>query len=221
MPAATIADVKALTPEIVRPIYKQNYWDVIRGASLPSGLDLVVYDLAINSGPSRAVKVLQGLVGVSADGTMGDQTIAALAGRDVPELVARYCDARLKFLRSLGTWRTFGKGWASRVASVRKVGLSWCEATPEMPIVVAKEDPVPVAPGKARDEDQSVVKAPEVQAGGATTIGTMGAAVAEAAEKLTPYSDVSQVIKFICLGLVVIGVGASLYLAFRKVRSAD
>jgi lysozyme family protein len=33
---ASVADVKALTREKVKPIYKQNFWDVIKGDDLPA-----------------------------------------------------------------------------------------------------------------------------------------------------------------------------------------
>ena len=55
-------DMKELTQEDVEPIYKKNYWDKCRCDDLPEGLDLCVFDFAVNAGPGRAAKYLQTLV---------------------------------------------------------------------------------------------------------------------------------------------------------------
>ena len=47
-------DMKDLTEEDVGPIYKKNYWDRCKCDHLPSGLDLAVFDWAVNSGTGRA-----------------------------------------------------------------------------------------------------------------------------------------------------------------------
>ena len=59
--------MRALTPADVAPLYKRKYWDKVQGDELPSGIDYVVFDAAINSGPGRAVKLLQACVGVEVD----------------------------------------------------------------------------------------------------------------------------------------------------------
>ena len=73
------ADMRALTPESVAPLYKRKYWDRVSGDDLPSGLDYAVFDAAINSGAGRAAKWLQEVVGVTADGSIGSGTLAAVA----------------------------------------------------------------------------------------------------------------------------------------------
>ena len=47
----------------VRDIFKRQYWDAVKADELPAGVDYAVFDFAINSGPSRAVKELQRIVG--------------------------------------------------------------------------------------------------------------------------------------------------------------
>ena len=121
---ATKAEVKALTKTTVAPIYRANYWDKIGGDDLPSGLDAAVFDFAVNSGPGRAAKLLQRLVGVPQDGQIGPVTLAAVAkAPNVAGLINAYCDARMAFLRGLGTFDTFGRGWTRRVDGVRKKSL--------------------------------------------------------------------------------------------------
>jgi lysozyme family protein len=111
--------MRGLTPEIVGPMYKAKYWDKIRGDDLPAGVDYCVFDAAVNSGPGRAVKWLQGCVGVDQDGGIGPKTLAAVAAFDPKELVEDYAKRRLSFLMDLKTWPTFGKGWGRRVAEVQ------------------------------------------------------------------------------------------------------
>jgi lysozyme family protein len=111
--------MRGLTPEIVGPMYKVKYWDKIKGDELPTGVDYCVFDAAVNSGPGRAAKWLQGCVGVEQDGGIGPKTLAAVAAFDPKELVEDYAKRRLSFLMDLKTWDTFGKGWGRRVAEVQ------------------------------------------------------------------------------------------------------
>lgn len=110
--------MRALTPEDVAPLYKKKYWDAVRGDELPDGVDYIVFDTAINSGPGRAIKFLQGCVGTDMDGALGPKTMAAVRAADPKQLVEDYAKRRLSFLQDLPTWGTFGKGWSRRVAEV-------------------------------------------------------------------------------------------------------
>ena len=100
-------------------IYREQYWDVVRGDDLPSGVDAAVYDFAVNSGPARAARYLQRIAGVTQDGVIGLQTLDAVARLDPVVVVERLCDDRMAFLRGLRTWSTFGKGWSRRVVGDR------------------------------------------------------------------------------------------------------
>ena len=115
---ATEADMRALTPQAVQPIYKARYWDAVRGDDLPHGLDYCLFDCAVNSGPKRAVKLLQYVLHLKVDGVIGKNTMAAIMAADPVELIEDYNQRRLDFLKSLPTWETFGKGWGKRVSEV-------------------------------------------------------------------------------------------------------
>jgi len=112
------AEMRALTPKLIGPMYKQLYWDKIKGDDLPAGLDYVVFDAAVNSGPSRAAKWLQSAAGAVPDGIVGPATLRAVNGHIVADLIATYQATRLAFLKNLATWDTFGRGWGRRVAEV-------------------------------------------------------------------------------------------------------
>ena len=110
--------MRALTPAVVAPMYKKKYWDTVAADSLPSGVDLAVFDFSVNSGPGRAAKMLQRVLGVTEDGAIGPVTLAKATSVDSSKLIADYNIVRLAFLQALSTWDTFGKGWSNRVAAV-------------------------------------------------------------------------------------------------------
>lgn len=122
-PNGTVADLKRLTVEQATIVFKRQYWDKVSADLLPVGVDYAVADYAVNSGPARAARHLQEVVGATQDGKVGPQTIAAVKAMDPQEVVNRLCDRRMAFLRGLRTWGTFGKGWSRRVASVRRMAV--------------------------------------------------------------------------------------------------
>lgn len=131
----TADDVKKLTRAEAGRIYKANYWDKIKGDDLPDGLDFAVFDYAINSGPDRAAKLLQDLVGTAQDGQIGPLTLAAVKTRPIGVLINNYFDHRLAYLKRLNTWPTFGKGWTSRIAAGRKEALRMAQGAPPAPTI--------------------------------------------------------------------------------------
>jgi len=116
-----IKDVKTINDTEVELIYRQNYWNPIKGDELPSGIDFALFDYAVNSGVSRAVKHLQEILKLNPDGILGPLTLKAIKdyyfskGDNLPILLS---NRRMRFLQGLKTWPTFGKGWYNRVASV-------------------------------------------------------------------------------------------------------
>jgi len=123
--AVTKDDIAALTPENVEPLYRSKYWDAINGDNLPVGVDYAVFDFAINSGPSRAAKTLQTVLGVTpVDGQIGPATLAACETANPRDVATAVCEARLAFLQSLPVYATFGKGWSRRVSEVEQTAFN-------------------------------------------------------------------------------------------------
>lgn len=118
-------EMRALTPTMVKPLYKRKYWDAVRADDLVAGVDYCVFDVAVNSGPGRAIKLLQSCVGATPDGGFGSITMALTkkAEQDPARLIELYCAKRLEFLQSLRTFETFGKGWSRRVQEVKDKAL--------------------------------------------------------------------------------------------------
>jgi lysozyme family protein len=130
-PDATAADVRAMTVDEAKAIYRRRYWDAQRCDELPAGVDYAVFDYGVNSGIGRSGKVLRRVLGLSdSSSRVTDQVIAAARAADSRSVIAAICDERLRFLRSLKTWNVFGKGWSRRVAEVRAAALAMTDIPP-------------------------------------------------------------------------------------------
>lgn len=129
--AVTKADVRALTKDEAREIYRKNYWNKVSGDLLPDGVDAVTMDSAVNSGVGRGAYWLQRAVGAKVDRKIGAETLKMTEAATDTVTINRMCDDRMNFLRSLGTWPTFGKGWSRRVTELRAVALQMARNAPE------------------------------------------------------------------------------------------
>jgi lysozyme family protein len=112
-------DIKNMTEERAREIYRSDFWNPIQGDNLPAGVDLCTFDGSVNSGRSRGVAWLQRAVGVEDDGIVGALTIEAANAADDHATIDGMCDERMHFLRGLETWPLYGTGWTNRVEDVR------------------------------------------------------------------------------------------------------
>lgn len=121
---ATVADVRGLTVAAVTPIYRARYWRAVSGDDLPAGVDLAVFDPAVNMGVGRAARFLQAVVWAERDGDIGPRTLAAVRSQPAADVINSLCDRRLTFYRGLPTFETFGRGWTTRVADCRAAALA-------------------------------------------------------------------------------------------------
>ncbi|MDB5507314.1 MAG: hypothetical protein JWR75_1952 [Devosia sp.] len=131
-----VAEVKALRRAEAAAIYAADYWKPVHAGELPPGIDLAVFDFAVNSGPARAAKTLQGVLGVTADGRIGPATLAAVKARVALYGAAGLIDAlsgrRLQFLTRLATFATFGRGWTRRVEAIRVAARAAAGSSPDV-----------------------------------------------------------------------------------------
>jgi len=130
------ADVREIEETEVQQIYESGYWFPPRCDLLARTLDLVQFDTAVNMGPGRAVRFLQGAIGAAIDGDFGPATQRAVTGCDVAAAVVQYCDARERYYRELAARKpelgVFLKGWLNRLNALRhEVGLPGFEAVPD------------------------------------------------------------------------------------------
>ncbi|WP_424981786.1 glycoside hydrolase family 108 protein [Maritalea sp. S77] len=133
-PAARLpkSAVRRLRKSEAAQIYHQYYWSPIWATKLPAGIAFCLFDFAVNSGPSRALKTLQSIVQAPQDGRMGPVTMAAtttfINTRTEVDLIKQLSAARLRFLKRLRHYPIFARGWRRRVAETeiraRKIARS-------------------------------------------------------------------------------------------------
>ena len=124
-------EMKDLTKEDVEPIYKKNYWDRVKGDDLPEGLDLCIFDFAVNAGPGRAAKFIQRLVKTTVDGGIGPNTLKCINDHvehyGVSTTIDQYQSERQNYYESLSNFETFGRGWTRRVNEVTEEAKKWIQ----------------------------------------------------------------------------------------------
>jgi lysozyme family protein len=125
----TADDVRAMQQAEAIAIYEAVYAPAILFDDLPSGVDLICYDSAINMGRFHTVQFLQRAMGIADDGALGPATLEAvgtiLAVMSVPVLIAGIRVQRETFYRGLSTFSTFGAGWLNRLGAVENTAINW------------------------------------------------------------------------------------------------
>lgn len=94
---ATKSELRAISSDVLAEVYSKLYWSPIGGDSLPAGVDMMLFDDAVNSGDGRA-------------------HVWALATANLPPFARIYKldSLRRSFWRKLASFVTFGKGWFAR-----------------------------------------------------------------------------------------------------------
>ena len=110
-------DIRSLTLERAKAIYRRDFWNAVRGEELPAVLKFAMFDAAVNSGPKQAIKWLQQSVRVEVDGLFGPKTMVGVRIVNPDRTAARIAGYRLMFMTELGAWTSYGRGWARRIAA--------------------------------------------------------------------------------------------------------
>lgn len=203
------SDVRNLSKSEATAIYKAQYWDKVAGDELPAGLDYAMFDFGVNSGPSRAVKFLQRILGVSVDGVIGVMTLEAVGKFPVQQLIRRLCSDRLAWLRRLKTWDAFGRGWSRRIHHVQDTALAFVKDNPAPePVIV---DPTP------RDEPANTEKRVTETLKDPATWGPLTGLIGGLGSILSG----SGPVQWALAAIMVLGFGVGIYLLIRKIQKDD
>lgn len=108
-------DIASLTIDQAKALYLRDFWNPL-GQAHPA-IKFQVFDFAVNSGMTTAIRKLQAAIGVADDGHWGPISEGTLAQLDVAVVLMKFAAERLDFMRKLTTWATFGSGWAGRIAT--------------------------------------------------------------------------------------------------------
>lgn len=118
-----LLDIKNLTKAMAIKIYLNDFWLKYRIAAYPDSIRLHMLDVSVNSGNSRAVKILQRAAGITSDGVAGPQTMKAAASVDVWEYANERNDFYIIYADQNPTKRKYLKGWIRRVLNVTQSSL--------------------------------------------------------------------------------------------------
>jgi lysozyme family protein len=129
-------DIRKLTLQDAKAIYRRDYWDSLGLDGFPETLAMAMFDTAVNSGIGRSVKLLQQILNqhgsspqLAVDGDLGSKTLQAYnvwedSGSDVKDLVFSFLMARIEFLKNIcakdRTQIKFIIGWINRVIDLHK-----------------------------------------------------------------------------------------------------
>lgn len=111
-------DIKNLTLDQAKAIYLKDFWNRLKCDEMPDIVRYPLFDAAVNSGVSQAVKWLQEAVNSKPDGIIGPNTLLAVKFQDSQVVTRKMIGKRLTFMTRLNTWPTFGRGWAARIANI-------------------------------------------------------------------------------------------------------
>lgn len=100
------------------------FWNAIKGDDLPAGVDQVVFDMAMVSGPGRAARLLQRALGVEQDGWIGPLTLNAATLAYPRALIGRLTLQDEAFFGSLSTFTYFGRGWDRRALDCMNAAMA-------------------------------------------------------------------------------------------------
>lgn len=111
-------DIKNISLDQAKEIYRQDYWNKVSGDLLPKGLSLLVFDAAVNHGIETAAIILQRVVMAKPDGVIGPVTLEAMQGMNIYALIQAYALERHRYYISSKNWEVFGRGWSKRLLTV-------------------------------------------------------------------------------------------------------
>lgn len=115
-------DIKKLTRDEAKEIYRRDFWGKINGDKLYDGVAFQVLDFAVNSGIETAVRALQRAIGAADDGHWGPASQAAADKMSEADQIMRLNAERLDFMTRLTNWKFYGAGWARRIAGNLRYG---------------------------------------------------------------------------------------------------
>lgn len=115
-------DIKGLSREQARQIYKLDFWDRINADKLYDGVAYQLFDFALHSGIEVAVRYLQRALDVADDGHWGPVSQAAANATSESDMIMGLNAERLDFMTRLGNWPNASKGWARRIAANLRYG---------------------------------------------------------------------------------------------------
>jgi lysozyme family protein len=122
--AVTAQEMKDLTVDKVKPLYQQRYWNAVKAFAMPSGVDLCLFDSAVNQGPSTAIMTLQKVLGTFVDAHIGPATMELVSMNSPSSIIHDFCEERRKRYTQTKNFNIYGKGWLRRLDACQTTALA-------------------------------------------------------------------------------------------------
>jgi lysozyme family protein len=113
-------DIRSLTEQQAREIYKRDYWDRIGGDAIKSqAIAENIFDTAVNMGPRTASRLVQVTLDITpADGVIGNSSILVINKQQEEIFISHFTLAKIaryaKICMSDKTQSKFLLGWINR-----------------------------------------------------------------------------------------------------------
>jgi lysozyme family protein len=115
--------VRGISQVEIEEVYKVGYWFPSGASSSSAVLAPVLFDFAVNSGVTQALKTCQSVLGLTCDGVLGPKTVDRLSRATLLD-AQRLLDARQAFFdricQKIPARKVFLAGWTNRVNLLRK-----------------------------------------------------------------------------------------------------
>lgn len=118
-------DIENLTLDQAKDIYLGDYWLRVNADALPSGLDYLAFDMAVNHGVKKSAMLIQEAVGAVPDGAIGPRTLERIAKTDLPSILREVAARRMVFYAGIKTFKDYGLGWSRRTMDSLATALGW------------------------------------------------------------------------------------------------
>lgn len=120
LPKPTLGDLRNISDGEFASILKEMYWDACRADEINSqSVANAIVDWAWHSGTTTAAKEIQRVLGVKADGIIGNITLSAINSQSPLPLFGKIKAARVKYIERICKSRPvnqkYYRGWMNRI----------------------------------------------------------------------------------------------------------
>lgn len=216
-----IRSVKHITKDEAHRIFVQQYFSPVWFNKLPSGLDYAMADYSVNSGPSRAVKDLQRTLNelgmsIAADGHMGVVTMHAIDQRSTDSIIIKLCERRMRFLKSLSHWSSFGVGWTRRVMGEKWGIQDWDGGVIDRGVKMSQGEEHLSVPKEAIGKGMGETTHKRDMVGG--VIVGAGSIITSLGTLFGSVGDLNETAQYIMIGALVVGGFSFMFILRRQIR---
>lgn len=116
-------DVFTINQNTAKQIFKEGYWNLIKGDQLPRNVSNAILSMALTDGPQDSIKFVQKMLGIQpVDGIMGPATMAKIWEKSKSgdaNFAKAILNKQIERYQKDEQAKTYGAGWTNRVEKVK------------------------------------------------------------------------------------------------------